>query len=65
MRFTNIGTASMFHYFQLFRHRYNFYDEISEKGHTSVPKSEEIESGQMVLEKVKWIYFGVYRSQTM
>ena len=40
------------------------YDEVSDQEHTSVPKSEEIESGQMVLEKVKWTYFGVYLSQT-
>ena len=33
------------------------HNDVSYQGHTSVPKSEEIESGQMVLEKVKWTYF--------
>ena len=30
------------------------YDEVSDQGHTSISKLEESESGQMVLEKVKW-----------
>ena len=41
------------------------YDELSDQGYTSLPKSGEIESGQMVSEKVKLTYFDVYLSQTM
>jgi hypothetical protein len=41
------------------------YDELSDQGYTSLPKSGAIESGQMVSEKVKLTYFDVYLSQTM
>ena len=39
-------------------------DEVRDQGYISVPKSEEIESGQMAVKKVKWKYFGINLSQT-
>ena len=41
------------------------YDELSDRGYISLPKSGVIESGQMVSKKVKFTYFDVYLSQTM
>ena len=44
---------------------YQKYDELSDQGYTSLPKSDESERGQMVSEKVKSTYSDVILSQTM
>ena len=43
----------------------NAYDELSDQGYTSLPKSGAIESVQRVAENVKLTYSDVYLSQTM
>ena len=41
------------------------YDKVSDQPFIWVREMDESESGQMVLEKVKWTFFDVYLWQTM